>query len=223
VVTAVDPAKVYEGLSTTATVQVTNGDPLRIDPSRISLRVGQVTPPLAVVAQGQDGLGYQVPATLESMDGTVLVADDQHPGRFMARALGGTEIRATYRGKQAFASVTVSGQRFMQVIDEDLDRGTSDFGVILKVLADKSEKQLEYRVYVTRQPPAEAAWVPATRLADGSQKVTLRSPRMQYGLPNTLYNLTIEARAPSDGSVHQYPFTFRLRPEIERADDQRLD
>lgn len=93
VVTAVDPRGVYEGLSTTATVQVIRADSLRIEPALISLQVGQSTPQLAVLGEGPDGVPYQVPALLESMDPNVLAPHPELAGRFVAKVIGGTQIR----------------------------------------------------------------------------------------------------------------------------------
>ncbi len=218
VVAAVDPGGV-QGATTTATIQVVNSSEIEIVPNNVSLRIGQTTPPLAVVTRGQDGVPYQVPAKLESMDENVLAPSS--PSGFTARTLGGTEIRATYRGKQAFASVTVSGQRFVQV-SETINRGTTDFGVTLDVLAAASEKPLEYRVYVAGQAPGDG-WTAATAQSDGTQKATIHSPRVPYGLPNSLHNLMIEARA-ADGSdpvPQRYPLTLRQIPGIERADNRQ--
>ena len=60
----------------------------------------------------------------------------------------------------AFAGVTISGQRFVDV-EETLVPGTNQFGVKLTVLAAASENPLEYRVYAAGQPPAQAIWTPA--------------------------------------------------------------
>ncbi len=222
VVTAVDPGGVYDGLSTTATVQVGSAEPLRIEPSAISLRVGQATPPLAVMARGQDGLSYQVPAVLESLAPTVLEADPSAPGRFVAKALGGTQIRASYRGKEGFAAVAVSGQRFVEVreIKDSLTGDARQFDIGLEVLAAGSEGPLEYRVYAAEQPPAED-WVSAQPEGEDLRTV-LRSPRISYGPPGAVYHLVIEARGGSDGSVERYPFSFRLKQQVERTDPQRV-
>jgi len=219
VVTAVDPGGMYDGLSTTATVQVISGDPLRIEPSTISLSTGQATPPLAVVAQGQGGLCYQVPATLESMDPTVLAPDPAAPGRFIAKGLGGTQIRASYRGKEGFAEVAVSGRRFVEVheIKDSLAGNTQSFDIGLEVLAATSEGPLEYRVYAPGQPAPEN-WV-AAEPRDEHLRAVLRSPPVPYGPRGSVYHLIVEARSPSDGSVQRYPFSFRLKEQVERADD----
>jgi len=214
VVAVVDPTGIYDGVSATATVQVVSAGRIWVVPPTVSLEIGQQTPRLSVMTEGQDGRAYEVPAVLESVDPNVLAPDPQFPDRFVARSLGGTEIRATYRGKDAFASVSISGRRFEQV-EGKLDPATDDFSVILEVLAAASENPLEYRVSVAGQPGMETGWTPAVRLPDGSQQATLHSPRMRYGPPNSLYNLVIEARASAGETPQRYPFTFRLRPEMD--------
>ena len=226
VVTAVNPGSAFDGLSTAATVQVTGSDPLWIEPSSMSLRVGQVTPPLAVMAQAADGLAYQVSANLQSMDPQVLARDPATPGRFVANGLGGTQIRASHRGREAFAEVTVSGRRFVEVreIKDSLTGDAQLFDIGLEVLAAGSEGPLEYRVYAAGQAPAED-WV-AARAEDGQLRTVLRSPRIPYGPPGSVYRLIIEARSTGDDSVppaageavQQYPFSFRLKQQVERAD-----
>jgi hypothetical protein len=222
-VTAVDPGGIYDGLSTTATVQVTGGSPLRIEPSAVSLTVGQVTVPMAAMTRGPDGVSYQVPATLESMDPDVLAPDPSSPGRFVARGLGGTQVRASYRGKEAFAEVAISGRRFVGVheIPDSLHGDQQDFDVGLEVLAAASEGPLEYRVYAADQTPEET-WVTAAPKGEHLRAV-LRSPRIRYGPRGSVYHLVVEARSTSDGSVQQYPFSFRLKEEVERAKNGRLD
>jgi hypothetical protein len=223
VVTAVDPGGTFGGLSTTATVQVTGTDPLQIEPGAISLRVGQATGPLAVVARGPDGLTYQVPATLESMDPAVLAPDPALPGRFVAQGLGGTQIRASYRGKETFAEVAISGRRFVEVreIRDSLVGDQQQFDIGLEVLAATSEGPLEYRVYAAGQREAEN-WVQAQPEGEHFRAV-LRSPRIPYGPRGSIYHLIVEARSGTDGSVQQYPFSFRLKQHVQRANDGRFD
>jgi len=186
------------------------GDPLSIEPSEITLQVGQATPPLKVTAQGQSGPPHEVPAVLESTDPNVLAPDA--PGRFVAKGFGSTQLRAEYRGREAFSKVTVTGNRFMKV-NARLNEGTENFDVSLEVLAAKSEGPLEYRVYVAGQSPAEA-WVPA-EVQGEFRRVSLRGPAMPYGPRGALYHLMIEARDAGGGAIQQYPLTFRLKEDIE--------
>ncbi len=189
---------------------------LRIEPSEVSsLEVGKATPRLVAVADDAEGLSIPVSATWESLDPNILAADLETPGQFVARAVGRTQVRASYRGAEAYAEVTVRGQRFWEV-RETLNDRTTDFDVTLEVLAAEAEGPLEYRVYVAGQTPDEK-WIAAE--LDGSvRRVVLRSPRIDYGPRNSFYHLIIEARDPAAEAVQQYPFSFRLRAEIERTD-----
>ena len=112
-VTATDPQ--YKGLSTTVAVQVDNPDTLSIEPADMTLQVGETTPPVTVTAKGPDGTTYQAPATVESQDEKVLVATPDAPGHFQAKAMGRTQLKASYRGADVFATVTVTGKRFVDV------------------------------------------------------------------------------------------------------------
>jgi len=213
IVSVVDPSGVYTGLSTSATVQVGSAARIWIEPAVVDLAVGQSTR-LTVMSEDPQGMPHQIPAALQSMDPNVLTPDPTLPGGFKALALGSTQVRAEYRGREAFASVTVSGERFVQVIPQ-LHEGPQDFDVTIEIAAAESEGPLEYRVYATGQAPAET-WVPA-QLDGGFRRVNLRSPRIQYGPRGSQYNLTIEARSQGGGPVQKYPYTFRLKSEIEET------
>lgn len=214
-IVVVDPSGGYDGLSTTARVQVIAPDRLTIVPASLALQVGQATPPLAVWAEGSDGVPRRVPAVLESSDPTILAADDQLPDRFVARGVGSTQIRALYGGREAVAEVRIGGKWFVNV-DTALNAGRDDFDVTITVLAEAAEGPLEYRVYEAGAAPP-GPWV-AAQAAAGGQGVELRSPRLRYGGPERLYQLIIEARAAGGEAVERYPLTFRLRPGIERVE-----
>ena len=91
-----------------------------------------------------------------------------------------------------------------------------DFAVRAEITAAGSEGPLEYRVYRTGQAPP-AGWTPAQVEGD-HRRVVLESSRIPIGPPSTFYSLVFEARDPATGTVQQYPFTFRLAPQIERAE-----
>ena len=214
-VTAVDPEGPYDGLSTPVTVQVVRLERLSIEPARIRLQVGDTTAPLEVTGEGAGGVSARVPAALECADENILAPDAGSPGRFIARSLGGTSIRASFGGCEAFAEVSVTGDRFLNV-DTKIDEHDEDFNVTIEVLAAGSEGSLEYRVYRADQTPPEN-WVPAEN--DGQQQhVALVSPPMRYGPHSARYHLVIEARDPADESVDRYPLAFRLVYEITRTD-----
>lgn len=87
-------------------------------------------------------------------------------------------MRAVYRGREAFATVQVSGDRFLEV-ETQLNARPDDFDVSIEVLAAESEGPLEYRVYPAGQPPTET-WVPSQTDPAG-HRTTLSGPRMAYG------------------------------------------
>jgi len=214
-VTAVDPEGPYDGLSAPVTARVARLERLLIEPARLRLQVGETTAPLEVTAEGAGGVSARVPATLECADENILTPDAASPGRFFARSLGGTSIRASYGGCEAFAEVSVTGDRFLNV-DTKIDEHDEDFNVTVDVQAAGSEGSLEYRVYRADQTPSEN-WVPAE--TDGQkQHVALVSPPLRYGPHSARYQLVIEARNPADQSVDRYPLAFRLVYEITRTD-----
>jgi len=213
----VEPGTAYDGLSTTAIVEVAAPDRLWMEPPEANLRVGEATPPFAVMAQSADGRAFQVPAALDSMDTSVLRSDGLS-GQFTATSLGSTQVRGLYRGREVFATVTVTGERFVDV-QTTLNEGEQDFNVTIEVLAAKSEGPLEYRAYAAGQAPAEA-WQPAEEAGE-HRRVVLQSPRMAYGPRSARYGLIIEARSPESGTVQRYPLTFRLAPRIERMKEER--
>ena len=71
-------------------------------------------------------------AKLESMDPDLLAPDPATPGRFVAKGLGGTQVRAVLDVGEAFADVTISGKRFLAV-NTKLDEGENDFSVAIDV------------------------------------------------------------------------------------------
>jgi hypothetical protein len=214
-VTATDPQ--YQGLTATVAVQVVNPDKLSIEPADITLQTGETTPPITVTATATDGTTYQAPAQVESQDENVLVAAPDAPGRFKAKGLGRTQLKASFRGVDAFATVTVRGNRFTDV-KATPNQGEKDFDVSIEVLAAESEGPLEYRVYASGQTPPET-WTP-NEPQGTSRRVVLRSPKLAYGPQGTLYHLMIEARDAKTQTVQQYPLTFRSAIVIQREENK---
>lgn len=210
-ITAQGEGQWYDGLSTMATVRVTAPGRLWIEPSELTMKKGEVTPQFSMLTQTDDGLTQRVPAAFDSLDSDVLAPAAFGGRSFLARGMGKTQIRAVWRGREAFADVDVTGQRFIDV-RTTLNEGDEDFYVTVRVLAAASEGPLEYRAYAAGQTPPEA-WVPADEAADGS-RVVLQSPRMVKGPWNQRYGLVLEARSRQDGTVERYPLTFRLAPTI---------
>ncbi|MGA2034484.1 MAG: cadherin repeat domain-containing protein, partial [Thermoguttaceae bacterium] len=219
-VTATDPQ--YAGLSAPVTVQVISPDKLAIEPADFSLQVGQQTPLITVKATAADGTMTQVPAMVESMDPNVIEPVSSSPGTFAAKGVGQTKLKAAYRGVECFATVSVTGQRFLDVRTTTLSEGPQDFDVTIEVLAAGSEGELEYRVYAKGQPPAEN-WVanePQGDAQGGQRKAVLHSPRLAEGPKDQLYDLVIEARDKAGKTQQAYPFTFQLKRFAEQVKPQ---
>jgi hypothetical protein len=205
-VTPTDPK--LQGLATNVAVQVDNPDPLRIDPADMTLQVGQSTPPLTLSGKGPDGTPYQVSATLENQDEKVLGAAPDTPGRFVAKAMGRTQLKARYKGVDLFATVTVPGKRFVEVKTAP-NPGDKKFDATIDVVASAAEGPLAYRAYVDGETPPDT-WTPNEPRGD-SRHVVLHSSKPAYGSPGTLYHLIIEARDAATKQVQQYSLTLHVR------------
>ena len=215
-VTPTDPK--LNGLSTGVAVQVDDASRLSIDPADISLQVGETTPPITVSAKDPDGAPYPVQATLESQDEKVATAAPDAPGRFVAKAMGQTQLKARYKGVSVFATVTVAGKRFVDV-KTTTNEGENDFDVAIEVLAAAAEGPLEYRVYAEGETPADT-WTPNEPQGD-SRHVVLHTAKMAYGPRGTLYHLMIEARDAATKQVQQYPVTLRAAMTIVREENSK--
>ena len=188
---------------------------LSLEPPRAALAVGETTPRFRVTAQAPGGSPREVPATIESTNREILAESDQS-GRFVARKMGSTQVRAAIGDRNLYADVTVTGARFDAIRTSIASPTDKDFAVRAEITAAGSEGPLEYRVYRTGQAPP-AGWTPAQVEGD-HRRVVLESSRIPIGPPSTFYSLVFEARDPATGTVQQYPFTFRLAPQIERAE-----
>jgi len=184
---------------------------LTIQPPELSLQVGD-SRPIAVMAKSTDGTDVAVPALVDSVDPSVGAMDPNSPGTFVAKAMGQTKIVAKYGGAEAFATVSVTGQRF-ETVNPTLDPGGTDFAVNVEVLAAPTAGALEYRVYKAGDNPEEN-WVP-NQLEGNHQKVVLRSQRMPYAADTEMYHLVLEARDKGGQSVQKYPLTFQLIRTIQ--------
>lgn len=186
-----------------------------VEPGRASLGVGETTPRFAVMSQSPGGTPREIPAVMESVDPRVLAAVPGSPGRFVARQMGSTQVRATVGNRTVYAEVAVTGARFDVIRTSIASLTDTDFRVRAEITAAGTEGKLEYRVF--RAGDEAGPWV-AAQVDGGRRRVVLESPRIPIGPPSAVYRLTFEARDPATGSVQQYPFTFRLAPQIERAE-----
>ena len=174
-VTPSDPK--LQGLSANVAVQVDNPDPLSIDPADMALQVGESTPPVMVSGKGPGrhplpGAGHP---GKPGREGAGRRADA--PGRFVAKAMGRTQLKARYKGVELFATVTVPGKRFIEV--KTTPKLGAEFDVTIEVLASAAEGPLAYRVYVEGETTPDT-WTPNEPQGD-SRHVVLHSPKLSYG------------------------------------------
>ena len=166
------------GQTATVNVRVTAAGTISFNPEAYDPQVGQTVTP-AVMAEA-DGQKTAVQAQVESMDKNVLDADPAQPGQFVARSQGQTQLHATYRGKEAFAKVSVSGRRFQSVNSTHHNIDNDQFNMTIEVLAAGSEGELEYRVYAEGDPNPKENWVKNQPEGD-SRKATFSSDPLSYG------------------------------------------
>jgi hypothetical protein len=204
------------GQSAAVNVHVTAPDSVAFNPSDYDLQVGQSVAP-SVTAKSADGTELAVQTLPESLDQNVLQIDPAKPGQFIARSQGQTQLRAVYRGREAFARVSVSGKRFESVksMHNRIDR--EHFDMTIEVLAASGEGELEYRVYSEGEASPKETWVPNQPDGD-SRKVTLRTDPLTYG-QNEEYRLVLEARDKNTKSVQKYPLTLIRSFIVEQKPD----
>jgi len=191
---------------------------LEIQPHEKVLKPGDSVE-FTVKATTQQGDKIELPdAKLESLDQRVLAPDGQQPRRFVAKAPGRTQVRASHDDRQVLADVSVMGKRFMKV-DMQYHPGEKQFHVTLNIQAEGGDGDWEYRTYLPGQTPANG-WKGATQEGD-VLKVGLTSPPIAYKQRGELYELVIEARHKKSGAVEQYPQSFWLREVLEPGRPQQ--
>ena len=142
----------YQAMTRQVSVQVGSPAALVFDPPQLTIGVGEVTPLIKITSTSPDGSRVSVPAIVESADPNIVDRVPSSPGCFVGKALGQTQLKASYRGRDATCTVSVSGKRF-QNVKWTATRSKDDFTVSIEVLAAGSEGELEYRVYREGQPP----------------------------------------------------------------------
>ena len=152
------------------------------------------------------------------MDKNVLDADPARPGQFVARSQGQTQLHAIYRGKEAFAKVSVSGKRFESVHSTHNRIDREHFDMTIEVLAASGEGELEYRVYAEGDANPKENWVPNQPQGD-SRKATLRSDQLSYNSGDE-YHLVIEARD-KNKNVQKYPLTLVRSVTVEQQEQPK--
>jgi len=205
----------YQAMTRQVAVQVGSPAALVFDPPQLTIGVGEVTPLVKVTSTSPDGSRVSVPATIESADPKIVDRVPASPGCFVGKALGQTQLKASYRGRDAICTVSVAGKRF-QNVKWTATRGKDDFTVSIEVLAAESEGELEYRVY-REGTTAEETWVP-NQPAGGARKATLTSPAIPYGKQDEVYHLVIEAKDKAGKSIQTYPLRLRSTLGFEEVD-----
>jgi hypothetical protein len=214
-VTPTDPK--YQARARQVSVQVGSPDSLVFVPPQLSIGVGEVTQLIKVTATGPDGSTVTVPAIVESNDPKIVDRVPASPGCFVGKAMGQTQLKATYKGREATCTVSVSGKRFEKVTWTPT-RGKDEFTLAIEVLAAESEGELEYRVYREGGTPDEN-WAP-NQPAGGTRKATLTSPAIPYGQREEVYHLVIEARDKAGKSIQTYPLTLKSTFGLEEIPSQ---
>ncbi len=205
------------GQSATVNIHVSAADSVYFNPPDLNLQVGE-SHPAAVMAKSADGTEVAVQTPIESLDRNVLDADPAHPGQFIARSQGQTQLHAVYRGKEVFAKVSVSGLRFQSVRSTHNRIDADHFDMTIEVLAAPSEGELEYRVYTEGEANPKDNWV--KNQPDGNfRKANLRSDPLSYASGDQ-YHLVIEARDTSTKSVQKYPLTLVRSVTVEQAPEK---
>jgi hypothetical protein len=189
------------GPSTTINVHVAAADAITINPPEISLQVGQKVTPAVMTQSGSGTDAVAVPAQIESLDTKVLNGDPSSPGQFVALTQGQTQLHAVYRGKEAFAKVSVAGQRFESVRSS---YNRSDKTMTIEVLSAAGEGELEYRVFEDGAAARED-WVSNQSEGD-ARKAVLRTEPLDTSKDE--FHLVIEARDKATKSLQKYPLTL---------------
>jgi hypothetical protein len=202
---------------------------LRLEPSRVAVRVGERTPRLTgIVFTPTDPAGRMAELKAESLAPNILAPDPQEPGVFLARAPGQARVRAVAIGQEAFAEVTVDGDTplsnaFESVTktDDNVDPQPNGIVIEAQVRAPKTVGTLEYRLIPQGESP-DGGWVAAQQSGDQRQ-VLLRSPTLPYprDRSGTLYRLVIEAREPRDQIVKRYPYPIIVRMRTSTLDGEK--
>lgn len=204
------------------TISQGNGAPLadlKAEPSSLSVRVGERLPEIRVSAVTSVGERYPVEVQWKSTNDSVVSADAESAGRMVGKGVGEVRLTATHGGRDVSVPVTVTGNLFASVeLNKEADwKPGNRFAVTVNVGANAgAEAKVEYRV-TTAGGAGDAeggAW--RELRGEGPQKLSLISPDILVGPPETLYNLRIEARSASRKTVETYPLRFRFSRDIQQ-------
>jgi hypothetical protein len=183
------------------------------NPANITIRVGELTPALDILARRPGARNTRVNATLEPQS-DILAPSTDHPGRFVGQRRGETTIRASSGNAETMVGVTVVGSPFRIVDLSDVDLvGENQFAVNIEVTGDRPQGVRQYRV-VPVSSSDDVGWVNAA--VDGDQvRARLKSPTLRIGPRGETYRLVVESRDGDSGVVDRYPCDFRLKIGVE--------
>ena len=203
------------GQTAIVNVHVSAADSINFNPSELEMQVGE-SKAAAVMAKSADGTEVAVQVPVESLDKNVMDADPAHPGQFIAKTQGQTQLHAVYRSREVFAKVSVSGKRF-ETVNPSLNELGDKFNVSIEVLAAAAEGELEYRVFPAGAAPQEN-WVSSQPDGD-HRKTTLTTDTMDFGPRGQIYHFVLEARDKATKRVEQYPLSLQLGFMIKKVDN----
>lgn len=187
----------------------TGGYLLSANPPSVTIRVGELTPALEILASRPGARTTHINAGLEAQS-DILAPSADHPGRFVGQRRGETAIRASSGGAETLIPVKVVGSPFRVVELGEVDLvGDNQFAVNIDIVGDlPAQGSRQYRA-VPVASSQEVSWKTATVEAD-QVRARLKSPKLRIGPQDETYRLIIESRDSESGPVDRYPFDFRL-------------
>ena len=184
------------------------------DPSRVTIAIGESTPPITVSAQSAGSTSHPVAVSWKAEDESIAVPDASSSGRFIGKSIGTTQLIATKGTKKTMVELEVTENPFQNVslAEKPNFQAGNRFSVeVLIVPATLKESAWEYRVALSGDE-ASGDWVSLQRDAGKSMRIT--SPPLKRGPDDTVYHLTVDARKNSSDLVTKYPLSFSLNPTI---------
>ena len=182
---------------------------LRIEPQSITLRAGEQTPQLRVLARSRGSDDFrELNVPLQSSDVGILRPAGAG-NRFVAVQHGTAQVEATHEGRTASATVTVAADRFQEIGKPSAEIRSQDFDIILDVKTDEANTELEYRI-VNPAAGTESDWVQGQGVGNGTT-VRLQSPPLPVAPPETIYRLIIECRDRNNvDDIERYPYFLKM-------------
>jgi len=208
--------------SETANLTVVAGLPpdyiLIADPPEMTIRVGELTQPVGVLAQPPTGQRIPINASVAIADSSGVLEDlNDDSGQFRGAKVGTSAIRVfTSDNVETTVRVNVVGTPFQVVeLKEDVDPvDKNHFAVTISIVGDLPATTRSYRA-VPVASVEDVDWKTASANGD-TVSVSLKSPPLQRDFQgNPTYRLIIEAREDDTGTVDRYPFDFKLKTTVE--------